>query len=214
MKLLIFMMILLIVVVVYKLRLEQRSQMKLAEKAYVAKQLERITNSDGEKIIFSELQNLSEPKKIYMKSDVPQGNGGVEIDLIVVTEHGIFIVESKDCFGTIHVNPDSRNWTQVFNKKENFSFYNPIFRNGVRKAALESYLQLNMENIFKSYVVFNGCELSLPDDSRELNVLKSDALLEKLQDIIDNSPKVLTMEQIKSIDDKLRPIVRENSPSK
>lgn len=186
-----------------KMYLEHLSKRKLAEKAYVSKQLERISNSDGEKIMFSELQNLSAPKNIYINSNIPIGNGAVKINLIVVTEYGIFIIESKDCFGTVHVNPESRNWKQVFNKKENFSFYNPIFRNKDRVAALESYLQLTSKDICKSYVVFNGCELSLPDDSSELNVFKSEALFGKLQTAIENGSKVLTEEQIILIDNKL-----------
>ena len=55
----------------------------------------------------------------------PSKNGTAQIDHLVVSRYGLFIVETKNKKGWIFGSPDQPRWTQsIFGKK--YSFQNPI----------------------------------------------------------------------------------------
>lgn len=51
-----------------------------------------------------------------------------QIDHLVVSNYGIFVIETKNYKGWILGNEDSQNWTQVIYKYKN-KFYNPVLQN-------------------------------------------------------------------------------------
>lgn len=74
-----------------------------------------------------------------------------QIDHIVVSCYGIFIIETKNFNGLITGNDNSKEWTQHLNKK--FQFYSPTRQNYGHIKALEESLKLP-EDIFIPIVVF------------------------------------------------------------
>src|SRR5437867_2230891 len=60
---------------------------------------------------------------------VPDERGTTEVDEIVVTPAGVFVVEKKDYGGWIYGKEDDENWTAVYPNREKHRFQNPIRQN-------------------------------------------------------------------------------------
>lgn len=56
-------------------------------------------------------------------------DGTTQIDHIVVSRFGVFVIETKCFAGKIYGRPGDRNWTQYFSKRSKFQFQNPIHQN-------------------------------------------------------------------------------------
>jgi restriction system protein len=77
-----------------------------------------------------------------------------QIDHIIVSEYGIFVVETKNMKGWIFGGVHQKNWTQKIFKHTN-KFQNPLHQNYKHVKTLGSLLELKPEQIF-SVVVFVG----------------------------------------------------------
>jgi Nuclease-related domain len=97
-------------------------------------------------------------------------DGTTQIDHILVSRFGVFVIETKDYKGWIFANAKHANWTQVlFNKK--FKFQNPIFQNLRHVRAVHDLLDFLPADAVKSLVVFMGeaeFKTEVPDGVFEL----------------------------------------------
>lgn len=85
---------------------------------------------------------------------LPTESGTTQIDHIIVSPFGVFVVETKNMKGWIFGSEKQKTWTQqVFKKKSRFQ--NPLHQNYKHTKALESSLGLDAGKIF-SVVVFIG----------------------------------------------------------
>jgi Nuclease-related domain len=83
------------------------------------------------------------------------GDGTTQIDHILVSRFGVFVIETKDYKGWIFANERQASWTQVlFNGK--FKFQNPIFQNFRHVRAVQELLDFLPPEVIKSIVVFTG----------------------------------------------------------
>lgn len=107
-------------------------------------------------------------KKIALDGDVyqdvnnvtiPTSNGTTQIDHIIVSRYGVFVIETKNMEGWIFGSEAQPRWTQSF-RKSKFQFQNPLHQNYRHIKALEEFLALPTE-MFHSVVCFVGatCEL-------------------------------------------------------
>mgnify|MGYP000131284809 FL=1 len=82
-------------------------------------------------------------------------DGTTQIDHILVSRFGVFVIETKNFSGWIFANAKQATWTQVlFHKK--FKFQNPIFQNMRHVNAVKNTLDFLQPNHIKSLVVFTG----------------------------------------------------------
>lgn len=86
---------------------------------------------------------------------LPQGQGTTQIDHILVSRFGIFVIETKDYKGWIFANANHASWTQVVFKKK-FKFQNPIFQNQLHIRAVRELLDFLPPEAVKSVVIFTG----------------------------------------------------------
>ena len=86
---------------------------------------------------------------------IPIDNGSTQIDHILVSTKGIFVIETKHYSGWIFGNANSKKWTQVIYKSKN-QFQNPLHQNYSHVKALTSLLDFLDPHVFKSLVVFTG----------------------------------------------------------
>lgn len=84
----------------------------------------------------------------------PTADGTTQIDHIIVSEYGVFVIETKNMKGWIFGGAHQRQWTQKIFKYTN-KFQNPIHQNYKHVEILKSILELNDKQIF-SVVVFLG----------------------------------------------------------
>lgn len=95
---------------------------------------------------------------------VPADKGTTQIDHVLVSEYGIFVIETKNMGGWIFGCEDDAQWTQVlFGKK--FRFQNPLRQNYRHTKALAGFLRLE-HSLFHSIAFCMGdCRFKtqLPD---------------------------------------------------
>ncbi|MGB8816008.1 MAG: nuclease-related domain-containing protein [Minisyncoccia bacterium] len=91
-------------------------------------------------------------------------NGSSQIDHLVVSKFGIFVIESKDYKGWIFGSKDKENWTQSLpGGEKKFQFQNPIRQNYSHIIALQDLIPFVNKDSFESIVVFmDSCELKTP----------------------------------------------------
>lgn len=92
---------------------------------------------------------------------VPAKNGTTQIDHLVVSAFGVFVVETKNMKGWIFGSEDQSKWTQSLYGK-NYSFQNPLHQNFRHIRCLANHLGLD-ESLLHSVVVFVGeCAFKTP----------------------------------------------------
>ena len=85
---------------------------------------------------------------------LPTAEGTTQIDHVIVSRYGIFVVETKTYKGWIYGGENEAAWTQViYRRKERFQ--NPLRQNYKHTKALAELTGIP-ENCFKSLVVFAG----------------------------------------------------------
>jgi hypothetical protein len=82
-------------------------------------------------------------------------DGTTQVDHILVSRYGVFVVETKDYKGWIFADPKQANWTQVIFRRK-FRFQNPIFQNYKHLRAVQDALDFLPGDAIKSVVVFTG----------------------------------------------------------
>lgn len=84
----------------------------------------------------------------------PDGKGSTQVDHIVVSPFGIFVIETKNYQGWIYGGEKQRQWTQqIYRRKQRFQ--NPLHQNLLHVRALMNFLQLP-ESTFHSVIFFIG----------------------------------------------------------
>lgn len=92
-------------------------------------------------------------------------DGTTQIDHVLVSRFGVFVIETKDYKGWIFANPRHANWTQVIFRQK-FQFQNPIFQNLRHVRAVQASLDFLPPRAIRSAVVFTGdaeFKTSIPD---------------------------------------------------
>lgn len=85
---------------------------------------------------------------------LPTETGTTQIDHIIVSRFGVFVVETKNMQGWIFGSSNQKTWTQQIYKHKN-KFQNPLRQNYKHIKTLEALLGLN-KNKFYSVIVFIG----------------------------------------------------------
>ena len=108
----------------------------------------------GEKRVHKRLLSLGGNVHVFHDVYIEIEEGHItQIDHIVVSNKGIFIIETKNYTGWIFGNEKQRNWTQIIYKNR-ASFYNPILQNRTHIKAVKK--SLNVENGIYSIIVFSN----------------------------------------------------------
>lgn len=85
---------------------------------------------------------------------IPTTRGTTEVDHLIVSRFGIFVIELKDYSGWIFGDPHDSHWTSA-NYSGKYRFQNPLHQNYGHLKALEHFLDLDAR-FFRGIVVFRG----------------------------------------------------------
>ncbi|MGQ5394400.1 NERD domain-containing protein [Paenibacillus sp. M.A.Huq-84] len=119
-------------------------------------QLPSVKGYFGERSISIKLKKL-DPQKYIVLNDVmiPSVKGKTtQIDHVVVSLYGIFVIETKNYRGWIYGNEHSEYWTQVIYKRKE-KLYNPVRQNYGHVKALEQILSDYSHVPFHSIISFS-----------------------------------------------------------
>lgn len=111
----------------------------------------------GEKNVSNKLSYLDPQKYVTLNDILIKNDKGSssQIDHLVISIYGIFVIETKNYKGWIFGNEKSEKWLQVIYKEKNF-FRNPIKQNWSHIYALK-YILKNYNNLsYVPIVVFTG----------------------------------------------------------
>ncbi|MEG0471933.1 MAG: NERD domain-containing protein [Solibacillus sp.] len=148
-----------------------------------------IKGAIGESRINKKLASIGEEYQVYHDIYVEKSDGTTtQIDHVVLSPYGIFVIETKNYTGWIFGNEKQKNWTQVIYKNKGH-FYNPILQNMGHIRALKEYLNKDVD--FHSIIVFSN-EATFKFDSifTDAHVIQNRQLLKlvKNYNVVEFSP--------------------------
>ena len=110
----------------------------------------------GENRVIRKLESRLPKDEYRVFNDVTldSSRGETQIDHIVVSRYGVFVIETKNYSGWIFGNERSKQWTQVLYRKK-YRFMNPLRQNYKHVRAVSSFLSVESRFIH-SIVVFAG----------------------------------------------------------
>ncbi|SDB66668.1 NERD domain-containing protein [Butyrivibrio sp. INlla16] len=150
----------------------------------------------GEHRVHKILNRLPKDRYFVFNDLVVKGDRGLtQIDHVVLSIYGIFVIETKNMRGHIYGSINGREWTK-YSYGWKLKFMNPIHQNYGHIKALESFLG-KPENSLHNIVVFAGDEKLQFDAGK--NVVYDDELFDKIcsfKDILLTPDEVTKISQL------------------
>ena len=84
--------------------------------------------TSGERYISKLLQKLPERYRVLNDLLLKYEGYTVQIDHVIVSEYGVFVIETRNFRGTIYGSAEIKRWVQI-NKGKKRLFYNPTIQN-------------------------------------------------------------------------------------
>jgi len=89
------------------------------------------------------------------------GGGTTQIDHLVVSPYGIFVIETKNITGWIFGRPSQPEWTQVFYRFKK-RFQNPLVQNNRHVELIRDLLGLDHDQVHNVVVFVGACTFKTP----------------------------------------------------
>lgn len=120
----------------------------------------------GERLVHNALTSVLNEQDYRVLTDLilPVAGGTTQIDHVVLSRFGIFVIETKNMSGWIFGDIYQRTWTQV-QKRSKRKFQNPVRQNYAHVKAVQEVLQVD-ESVLYNFVVFTGTaepKTAMPD---------------------------------------------------
>ena len=165
------------------------------------KNASKIKGIQGELKVAKTLWRLDESKYRVLNNIYLAANGGItQIDHVIVSIYGIFVIETKNYKGWIHGSQNSEQWALTY-YREKIKFRNPIKQNNGHIFMIKKVLSRFKNIRYHSIIVFVG-EAELKNTHTTTPVLSINQLLPT---ILENQRQNLTFEQV----DKIQKIIIE-----
>ena len=162
----------------------------------------------GEKLTERELklvQLFGRKGKVLRNVYLPKDNGETsELDVIFITQKGIFVFESKNYSGWIFGDEDGQYWTAMLPNKQKNKFYNPINQNRTHLKWMQQFVGEEIP-LFSIIVFSERCELKkITIHSDDIKVIKRDYTYAVVRDIWDSKNDAVSNEKIDELYIKLK----------
>lgn len=149
----------------------------------------------GEYIFYLKIKRITKVDgKIIRNIIVPKKNDNSitsQIDTLIISRRGIFVVEVKNFSGKIYGNDKSKEWTQCFNYgKQKYKFYSPVKQNLTHLKRIKEHL--NDELDLHSIVVFINSDISSVESNYTYDI-------KSFMDFYNNKKILYSNEQIEYI---------------
>lgn len=115
-----------------------------------------IKGNIGEKKVANALSTLDDKEyKVVNNLIIRTDRGTSQIDHVVISVYGIFVIETKNYQGFIFGNENDDKWKQVIDKRS-YKFRNPIMQNYGHVASLRKRLNLDKDLLVVSLIAFTN----------------------------------------------------------
>ena len=107
----------------------------------------------GEREVRSEIDSRLDNRTYHSFHDVilPSPDGTTQIDHVLISRYGVFVIETKNMKGWIFGDERERVWTQILFRRRH-TFFNPLRQNYKHLKAVESALGLGPERIYRLHL--------------------------------------------------------------
>lgn len=159
----------------------------------------------GEYRTSEQLEKAPFEKKLLFNVYIPNRSGALtELDIIMISTKGIYVVENKNYSGWIFGDENSKNWCETIKGKKYF-FYNPIKQNKSHIKNLEKLIKIGEEK-YQSVIVFNANAnlKKITTESQNLHVITAQQIKKFLQEQ-NELPDQLSNTDMNEIYNKLLP---------
>ncbi|MCX4050260.1 nuclease [Aeromonas caviae] len=109
-------------------------------------------------------------REYYLLKDVtlPIPQGSTQIDHVIVSRFGVFVIETKNMKGWIFGNPAHKSWTQQIYRRKH-SFQNPLHQNHLHMMTLKSLLGLADHQLHSVIYFIGDCTFKTPMPDNVMN---------------------------------------------
>lgn len=165
----------------------------------------------GEYHLYRQLQHLEGyGYKMLHNLYLQVGTRTQELDLLLITDRGLFAIESKNYSGWVFGNENNTYWTQTFpngrDRARKEKFYNPIMQNRKHCEFLKKCLNADYIPIFSVIVFGDKCEIKdITVQSDDVIICKSRQLTYIITEIIEDKLQRYSTERIDAIFRQLLP---------
>ena len=156
----------------------------------------------GEKKVAKQLERLDRNKyKVINNVILKTSRGTSQIDHLVISQYGIFVLETKNYTGWIFGSERADKWQQIIYKKKSF-FRNPIKQNYSHIKALEENLPFYSDVKYISIIVFMyRCDLKV---SSTTPVIYVSDLMDEIYKHKNVNSKLMSKKHVKNIKKQLK----------
>lgn len=191
---------------------------KLADNIFEAMGGKKLVGRYGEFLTERELKLVNlfgRHGKILHNVYIPKENGETtEIDVIYITQKGIFVFESKNYSGWIFGDEDGQYWTMSLPNKHKERFYNPIKQNRTHIKWLSKLIGEDIP-LFSIIVFSERCELKkINVRNSNIKVIKRDRTYATVREIWDLHSDVMNDEEIDVTYNKLEKLTHVSKEKK
>ena len=138
--------------------------------------------------------------KVINNIIIPNRQATSQIDHLVISNYGIFVIENKNYSGNIYGSEYDKTWTQVMGKYKN-KFYNPLLQNYGHIKAIEEIIGINKHIysvvVFSDRAILRKVEITNQRNIKVINEIDLLNLIKEYKEI------VLTNSQVNEIRDKI-----------
>jgi restriction system protein len=136
---------------------------------------------------------------IYNNVLIKSGNRTAQIDHVIVSKYGIFVIGTKNKDGWIYGNQRDRQWTQIFPDGTKFKFQNPLRQNFLHTKSLAELLGIDHKKLFSIIVFWGKCEFQTPMPENVLKGRSTDYIMSKRQILLTDKEVNRICSQIQNI---------------
>ncbi len=155
-----------------------------------------IKGAIGESKVAIRLDFLNKKEYKVFNNILLQSEGrSSQIDHLIVSVYGIFVIETKNYKGWIHGHENSEYWVQSFYKKK-YRFRNPVPQNKGHIGTLKTILREYNHVVYYPIIVFTG-QAKLKNVYSKVPVIYKGQLLRAIKNR--KGKKILTVEEVNEI---------------
>ena len=167
----------------------------------------RRKGAKGESRVARKLKRLrGDEFKVFNDVLISTKHGSSQIDHVVISIYGIFVIETKHYSGWIHGNEKSKQWTQTIYKKKT-KFRNPVRQNWSHVYALKEVLPESKKVAYHPIVVFSG-KAELKNVNSDTPVIYTQQLLRTIKD--NRRKPVLSIDQVDHFTERLNQVIKQS----
>lgn len=124
----------------------------------------------GEWFINVSIRLFLDKREYHLLRDVtlPISQGTTQIDHVIVSRFGIFVIETKNMKGWIFGNPAHKSWTQQIYRRRH-SFQKPLRQNHLHMMTLKSLLGLADHQLHSVIYFIGDCTFKTPMPENVMN---------------------------------------------